>query len=276
MKEICLVLLRGEAVHYLWPVPDGDSQHVAALSRSAQSISALGWGIDMVIGQASLLSADDVETLLGERWLPAPDADGEALRVPVRNSYEDLKARYEGFITRMGNDGFVAPPPVTVYRKVEYRRATDSARRPVACFSLLKLDGSGFRALDTARKALTVTAMMRRATSDAARASGWPEEKRDAVILGHPAGENRFAYLPVPRIEVRGDAGARRVGLVRRLMRAPARGLIEASSSSHSLGIPASNSTSARAAAGLRIRRICSTRHSVMQSARSAGCGGTA
>ena len=218
MKEIRPVLLRGEAVHYVWPLPDGDSGHVAALSRSAQSISALGWGIDMAIGQASLLPAGDVDQLQGERWLPAPGASGDGLRVPVRNSYEDLKARYQGFITRMSSDGFVAPPAVTAYRKVEYRRATDPARRPVACFSLLKLDASGFRAFDTARKALTVTAMMRRATSDAARASAWPEEKRNAVILGHPAGENRFAYLPLPSIEARGDAEALRAGPVRRLM----------------------------------------------------------
>ena len=140
MKEIRPVLLSGEAVHYVWPLPDGDSQHLAALSRSAQSISALGWGIDMVIGQASLLPAAEVDKLQGVRWLPVPSASGSGLRVPVRNSYEDLKARYQGFITRMKSDGFLAPPAVTMYRKVEYRRATDPAPRPVACFSLLKPD----------------------------------------------------------------------------------------------------------------------------------------
>jgi CRISPR-associated protein Csb2 len=38
------------------------------------------------------------------------------------------------------------------------------------------------------------------------------------VHPGHPAGEERFAYLPLPSVEVRGEAGLRRIGAVRRLL----------------------------------------------------------
>ncbi len=218
MKEIGPVLLRGDAVHYVWAIPEGPSEHVEAISCSARSLSALGWGIDMVVGDASVLSAGEVDRLVGERWLPAGDTSDNGLRAPVRSSYEDLKARHAGFVARMGRDGFVAPPAVTVYRKVEYRRATDPVRRPIAAFNLLKPDGSGFRAFDAARKALTVAGMMRGATGDAARGSGWAQEKVDSFVLGHPASDARFAYLPAPSVEVRGEASSRRIGAVRRII----------------------------------------------------------
>lgn len=217
LKEIRPVRLQGEAVHYVWEMPTEASEHVEAISRTARSLSALGWGIDMVVGDAVVLSASEVQRLAGERWLPVENASSDGLRVPVPSSYADLKMRHARFLVRMGNDGFVAPPPVTVYRKVEYRRATEPAARPIACFNLLRPDGSGYRAFDAARKALTVAAMMRHVTRDAAGASGWPEAKADAFILGHPASDVRFAYLPLPSVEMR-SAGSRRVGAVRRVM----------------------------------------------------------
>jgi CRISPR-associated protein Csb2 len=218
MKEVRPVLLGDEAVHYVWPITGDASEHIDAISRSARSLSALGWGIDVVVADASLVSASEVERIPGERWLAVGQSSANGLRVPVRNSFSDLKRRYEAFVARIGKDGFVAPPALAAYRRVEYRRSTDPARRPIAAFSLLKPDGSRSCAFDAARKALTVTAMMRRATRDAA--SGWRfgEERADAFILGHPAGEERFAYLPLPSVEVRGDAGLRRIGAVRRLM----------------------------------------------------------
>jgi CRISPR-associated protein Csb2 len=218
MKEIRPVRLSDEAVHYVWTIAAAAPEHIDAISRAARSLSALGWGIDVVVGDASLVSASEVERIPGERWCAVGNSSGNGLRVPVRNSFEDLKRRHEGFAARIGEDGFVAPPALAAYRKVEYRSSTDPARRPFAAFSLLKPDGSGFRAFDPARKALTVTAMMRRATRDAA--SGWKfgEERADAFILGHPAGEERFAYLPLPSVEVRGEAGVRRIGAVRRLI----------------------------------------------------------
>jgi CRISPR-associated protein Csb2 len=218
MKEFRPVVLADEAVHYVWPIPMAVAEHIDAISQAARSLSALGWGIDVVVADAALVSSDDVERIAGEKWLPTGNVSGEGLRLPVRNSFADLKRRHAGFIARIGKDGFVAPPALAAYRKTEYRLATNPARRPIAAFSLLKPDGSGFQAFDAARNALTLTAMMRHATRDAA--SGWRfgDERANAFILGHPAGEERFAYLPLPSVEVRGEAGLRRIGGVRRLI----------------------------------------------------------
>src|SRR3972149_12203852 len=48
-------LLGGDAVHYLWPLADSFTEdvrgYVEALADAARSIVALGWGIDLVVGQ---------------------------------------------------------------------------------------------------------------------------------------------------------------------------------------------------------------------------------
>jgi CRISPR-associated protein Csb2 len=218
MKELRPMLLSGEAVHYVWRVSGEVPEHVAAITRSARGLSALGWGIDMVVGDAVVLKETEVEELAGERWLPVSSGSEDGLRVPIPRSYDDLRRHHVGFVARMGKDGFMAPPPLTMYRKVEYRLATEPAPRPVVCFSLLKPDASGSRAFDAAGKGLTVTAMMRRATREAAAGWRWGEERADAFVLGHPSGEERFAYLPLPSVEARGEAELVRVGAVRRLM----------------------------------------------------------
>jgi CRISPR-associated protein Csb2 len=108
---------------------------------------------------------------------------------------------------------------------VGYRRAIDPFCRPFADFSLLKPDADGFRAFNTVRQALTVSGMVRHATKLAAERSGWPEP---AFVLGHgeadsgspyiAVGPRRFAYLPLPSIENRGEGMAQVIGQVRRVI----------------------------------------------------------
>jgi CRISPR-associated protein Csb2 len=223
-------LLRGDAMHYLWPLAEpltGEVLgYVEMLSSVARSIVVLGWGVDMVVGHGAAVSDEQANALPGERWLPGGEATGVGLRVPVQGTLDALARRHERFLTRLKSR--TAPPPLSSYATVEYRRATDPPQRPVAAFSLLKLDASGFRAFDTARRALTVAGMMRHAAKLAAERAGWAEPKINAFILGHgeskdasehvAVGPQRFAYLPLPSIEGRGEGKALVVGSVRRGM----------------------------------------------------------
>jgi CRISPR-associated protein Csb2 len=98
----------------------------------------------------------------------------------------------------------------------------------MAAFSLLKPDASSFRAFDTKQMAFTVAAMMRHATRLAADNTGWSKSDINTFVLGHgesqddeehvPVGPQRFAYLPLPSIEARGEGKARVVGSVRRVL----------------------------------------------------------
>jgi CRISPR-associated protein Csb2 len=233
MKTVRPTLLLGDdAVHYLWPLADPLSNEVRSylevLSDCARSVVALGWGVDMAVGHAAIVSDEEATALSGERWLPRVGASGDGLRVPVEGTVDALIDRYERFLHRLGPDGLTAPPPLSRYATASYGRATDPPIRPVAAFSLLKLDASGFRSFDTTRRALAVAGMLRYAAKAAAENAGWSKSRINAFILGHgesnndtehvAVGPGRFAYLPLPSIEGRGGGQTRVVGAVRRVI----------------------------------------------------------
>lgn len=221
-----------DLVHYLWPLadplPDQIRVQVEILCDVARSVAALGWGIDMVVGHGSIMPDAQTDILAGERWSPIKGATGDGLRIPKQGTLRALVHRHERFLGRIGPDGFTAPPPLTDYQTVVYRRSFDPPVRPVAVFSLLQPDASGFRAFDTPRQSLTVAGMMRHITKVAAQKSGWPQSKINGFILGHrdsddaggevSVGPERFGYFPLPSIAGRGEHKARVVGSIRRVM----------------------------------------------------------
>jgi CRISPR-associated protein Csb2 len=223
-------LVGGDCVHYLWelpdPLPPKVDDYLKALSAAARSVTHLGWGIDMVGANASVISEEDAAKLAGEAWRPSPDARTQELRVPISGTLDALTSKHKAFLNRLGPNGFNPVPPLSAFRVVGYRRERDPVKRPIAAFSILKLDASGFRPFDTVRWGRCVAGMLRHAARVTAENSGWPKEKIDSFILGHgetpgeehkPIGPKRFAYLPLPSIEQRGDTG-RVVTSVRRAL----------------------------------------------------------
>ncbi len=182
----------------------------------------------MAVGHGAILSADELDALPGERWLPGREGIADGLRVPMPGTLADLTTRHQRFLARLGPEGLSPPPPLTAYRTVAYRRASDPPSHPSVSFSLMKLDGRGFRPFDPVRHTLTVARMMRRAVESAAAISaGWSEREIAEFVLGHreardsathiPVPEPRFAYLPLPSIERRGGDSVV-VGSARRVM----------------------------------------------------------
>ncbi len=220
MKAVRPTLLDSEAVHYVWPMADaGAAEHIGALSEAARSIAALGWGMDLAVGHGTILSDGEIESLAGERWLPGGESSADGLRVPMPGTLPEILSRHERFLRRITNDGFVPPPPLARYRKIEYRPATQPAAPPFAAFQLLRPDADGFQPFDAARRGLTLAGMLRGAAKAAALRSGWPAGKIASLVLGHAADAAsgpRFAYVPVPTIEARPDGAV--AGSVRRVM----------------------------------------------------------
>jgi CRISPR-associated protein Csb2 len=227
-------LVDGDTVHFLYPLSaaptEEDQRSIAIVSDIARSIVALGWGIDIAVGHAEVLSGEQTAALPGARWMPGREGVEGGLRVPVFGTLDGLIERRARFLKRVRSDGTFDPtPPLpeSAYRTIEYHRSTDPPRRPIAAFSLLKPDASGFRPFDTARNGLTLTGMLRHAAKRAAQQAGWADSKINAFVLGHrgekgvervPVGPKRFAYLPLPSIEGRGEDKARVVGSIRRVM----------------------------------------------------------
>ncbi len=223
-------LLGRDAVHYVWALTEAtsppDRRHIKLFEQWAASLVAVGWGLDLVVGQARLLSDEEMSVLPGERWYPAGLTNGLGWRVPATGTVQNLMSRHEAFLARIGPAGFTPPPALAAYDTIDYRRGIDRRSPSIAAFSLLKLDTSGFRSFDTARSALTVAGMIRHLVKRAAQQTGWSEQSINAFVLGHgnhdveqhvPVGAKRFAYFPLPSVERRG-ADTRTIGRVRRVL----------------------------------------------------------
>jgi CRISPR-associated protein Csb2 len=223
----------GEAVHYLWPLPVSDTdfdRYKEVLFAAARSITHLGWGVDMVAANASVISEADARNLHGERWLPTQGAFASSYRVPTRGTVNALIHKHHAFLNRISPEGgFIPVPPLSDFNVVGYRRATDPSGQAIAAFSLLKPNASGYRPFDTVRRGKEVSAMMRHAASaeSIANALGWSPEKVATFVLGHgevpgashvPVQGPRLAFIPIPSIEPRGEGRALVVASIRRAM----------------------------------------------------------
>jgi len=222
-----------EAFYYLWPLvgtPDGLTQHGEVLFTAVRSITHVGWGVDLVVADASILDEASAAALPGQRFISSEDGHaGETLRVPQRGTLDDLEHRHHAFLNRINGEGFSPVPPLAAYGLANYCSDTESPRSPRAVFALRQPDGSAFRSFDTARRGLHVAGMLRHAAStpEFSRSVGWSDEETRRIVLGHgeatgqqhqPVQGARLAFLPLPSIEWRGGERKFSVGSIRRVL----------------------------------------------------------
>lgn len=126
-------------VHYLYKLDDrrvDSAELLRAVLPSVRSIHCLGWGIDQVIGDATLIDDQQATRLIGERWMPTTHG-GRPLRVHRPGSLEALQQRHARFLTRLAGNDWTPVPPLTAFDVVRYRRNTDPFPRPHAVFRLV-------------------------------------------------------------------------------------------------------------------------------------------
>lgn len=232
-----LRLLDGDAVHYLYRLGDPEFEtHRQVLFTAARSITHVGWGIDIVFANATVITEEETRKLPGDRWLPGKRAASVSLRTPKQGTVDDLIRRHTAFLHRLvrddrENECFNPVPPLSAYRVIGYRRATDPAPFPFAAFKLLTPDGSGYRPFEPTGQAAVVAGMLRHALYEVAqkqRPFDWDDAQIARIVLGHDANgkairsdpfEPRFAYLPLPTVEHRGQSTAPyHVGSIRRVL----------------------------------------------------------
>jgi CRISPR-associated protein Csb2 len=230
MKPVRATHLKGDAVHYLYLIAEGDSEFAIlkdTLVTAARTITHLGWGADMVAGNACELSEEETAKLTGERWQPAEGATTTSLRVPRAGTLQALIGKHQAFLNRLSNDGFRPVPPLTVFDTRGYRRDTDLASREYVAFRILSVDPDDANpAFDTPSRCRDVAAWVRHATGVVC--ADWPFPALAAFVHGHDANGNqargdradeRFMYLPLPTL----NPALNRVESIRRvLITAPA------------------------------------------------------
>lgn len=224
-KDVRPTHLTGDAVHYLYPIADGGSEftkHMPTLIAAARSVTHLGWGVDMVAGNAVEMTEEEAAKLAGERWRPTKDASTTRLRVPLSGTLEKLMEKHTAFLGRLSGDGFKPVPPLTAFDTVGYRRDTEPASRPWIAFRITSVDPDDTNpSFDTPGRARDVAAWVRHATGEVCKE--WPFGDVAGFVHGHDATGNqlrgegadaRFMYLPLPTI----NAKLGRVESIRRVL----------------------------------------------------------
>ncbi|HMN97246.1 MAG TPA: type I-U CRISPR-associated protein Csb2 [Phycisphaerales bacterium] len=225
-------LLDGQTVHYRWPLEAPDEhearRHEHTLVATARCIVAMGWGIDVAMGDARIVSAADPDSLVGEQWVPGSIGPA-GLRLPVSGTLDGLFARHAAFLDRLKSGIFHPVAPLRAFTTVEYRRASAVPPRHFAAFLLRPAELDTGYASCPATYANRVSAMLRHVACKAAQGDidprGWrTDEWSLRVVAGHgPEGSPkrratddphpRLSYLSLPSI---GHAHAD--GMIRRVI----------------------------------------------------------
>jgi len=215
-KDVRPMHLFGQAVHYLYSLAGGTCPHLDILAAAARSITHLGWGIDMVVGNASVVSDREAASLQGHRWQPAA-MGGAVLRVPREGTLDNLMRKHKAFLNRLSNNVFRPVPPLTKFDRCSYRRDDEVFQRPYCVFELRTADGLRFRY--SHRKLIHIAGMVRHLAIKAMKTSppdGVGDDWVETYVAGHSAANQRehsqLSYLPLPSIgHLHTDPGVRRV-----------------------------------------------------------------
>jgi CRISPR-associated protein Csb2 len=208
------------AVHYAWQI-DGDESIAPALVAAARGVVALGWGVDLVVGDGAIIDGAELAGLSVPLKLWEPRSDGRReLRAPMKGTLDDIDRRHAAFLSRTSSTHptLRPPPALSTFAITNYARADQPRAPAIAGFTLMRVESDNFRAFGTARRGMAVAGMLRHAVRTAAERAGWDEMRVRASVLGHGGDdEPRLLLVPVPSIEPRGD-GAETVGAVRRVI----------------------------------------------------------
>jgi CRISPR-associated protein Csb2 len=207
-------------VHYVWQI-DGDGSAAPALIAAARGVVALGWGVDLVVGDGAVVEGSQVAELSAKLKVWEPRSGGRRkLRTPMKGTLADLERRHAAFLSRTSfADPTLRPPPaLSIFAITNYARADQPRVADIAGFTLMRVMSDNLRAFDTARRGMAVAGRLRHAVRIAAERAGWDEARVRASVLGHGDGSAaRLLLVPVPSIEPRGP-GAETAGAVRRVM----------------------------------------------------------
>lgn len=211
------------AVHYAWLLTDShDVSHTRALIAAARNVVALGWGVDLVVGDGAVVDGGQLAELAAPAAMTwAPHGDGKKwLRAPLQGTLGDLSRRHDAFLKRTSlADRTLHPvPALLAFAITRYARNDQDVAPAIAVFTLMHRESDRMRAFDTALRGMAVAGMLRHAVRAAAERAGWPAERVGGTVMGHgETGEPRLLLVPVPTIEPRGS-GAETVGAIRRVL----------------------------------------------------------
>jgi CRISPR-associated protein Csb2 len=217
------------AIHYVYPLgatTADPAELLAAIRPAVRSIHFLGWGIDQVIADATLLESTS-QQLAGEHWAPTPRG-GKRLRVHRIGSLDALTVRHGRFLSRLVSGDWTPVPPLAAMDQVRYRRDVDPISRPHAVFKLI--DENDDTVTYPQSKLVHIAGMVKHLAIETMKTNSprdlrgrTPDEWVDSYVAGHETKENKdrgaphaqLSYIPLQSIgNPNTDPGVRRVMVV--------------------------------------------------------------
>lgn len=202
-KDVRAIGLDDGPVHFVYRSVEGLGGHLETLRAAARSMTHLGWGIDMVAGDAG----DEPIVAGGARWVPGKFG-GTRLRAPTSGTFDALERKHAQFLSRLDGTSFRPVSPLSAYRVESYGLSTDRAPRPFVAYRLLDPDTGDRLALDPAKRTRDVAAWVRHAVSEVCE--GWPFGDTRTFVHGHGdvaesarGSFSRLSYLPLPTLNPR-------------------------------------------------------------------------
>lgn len=217
-------------LYYLYPLdattldPEG---LVCAIRPTVRAITHLGWGIDQVAADVTLVDRSNAQ-LTGERWVPS-ERSGRRLRVPRTGSLKALIERHEQFLSRLSNGNWTPVTPLSAVDQLRYRRDTDPVP-PRLCAVFKLADENGDTVAYPHAKLIHVAGMVKHAAIDLMRKNP-PRDLRGrthedwlrSYVSGHQSKEDKatdaphtqVSYVPLPSVgHAHTDPGVRRVMII--------------------------------------------------------------
>jgi len=207
-----------DTLYYCWELPDvlsdDEVKHLNSIKGLARNVVSLGLGVDMAIGNACVLSDQEMKNLTGNHWRPSKSSNLRVnLRVPKVGTMKGLQSRHRDNLNRLAEGYYNRPSDFKTFNFVGYQCLSKSVTRPVAAFLLSSLKGSKNGRRFPQEQTVEVSAMIRHVACEVAKndLSQWrTKEWAEQYVAGHgprkPNGKfvdeswPRFYYLPLPTV----------------------------------------------------------------------------
>jgi len=205
-------MIGGHTLHYLWPISEEEWPKVESLADTlrveARHLLVLGWGIDSIVGNGSILTVPEADALTGVRWQPWPGlaSSHHQRRVPIPGTLDDLRDAYMSFLCRLSGNIYQPPREPRVFDYVTYLKLSAFPPRPYAAFLLEGALGASRRATFRQADVVRVAAMLRHLACEAAKTDSrdFPGGS-ERYVAGHTTDRNdrspRFSIYRCRRLD---------------------------------------------------------------------------
>lgn len=186
-------------IHYLWKLKESKGK-AGKICQLAKEVVALGWGTDLVVVDAKIISDEEIGKLKGIRYLPSKEGETR-LDVPVPGFLSKLLKKFEDESSARAKAKKEGWKRIPLQRTYQLYRSEDEFVGPLHLwvgFRLTTSDGETPKGFSPQRWK-EIVGWVRHAMAEAFRETE-DEEWINSKILGHNESGSHPYFLPIPSV----------------------------------------------------------------------------